>query len=387
VAGTGNLLIFGASARAAAFSALRAGITPWCVDLFADADLEARCTVRRLPPSKYPHGFVEAAGRGPKGPWIFTSGLENRSGLVRQISKRHTYWGIGPDQVDGVRSPQALSWLFRKSGIPHPAFWYKHRCDVPPGKWLVKPWKASGGRDIRHWAGRRPPRALLQTHYFQEFIVGKPCAAIYLGGGRPIRLLGVTRQLIGESWLHAKSFQYCGSVGPLHLGPALREAFERLGTALTAERIRLRGLFGIDCVLRGNVPWPLEVNPRYTASIEVLEFGANVPAMALHRAVFDPDATAIQEKPRATASGVVGKAILFAQAALIFPTDGPWATTLRSQAPVGRMPDFADIPHAGERIEKGRPILSFFVRADSESACLGKLRAVARHLDRWLFER
>ncbi len=33
-----HLLIFGASARAAAFSALRAGLQPWCADLFADAD-------------------------------------------------------------------------------------------------------------------------------------------------------------------------------------------------------------------------------------------------------------------------------------------------------------------------------------------------------------
>ena len=31
-----RLLLFGASTRAAAFSALRAGLKPWCVDLFAD---------------------------------------------------------------------------------------------------------------------------------------------------------------------------------------------------------------------------------------------------------------------------------------------------------------------------------------------------------------
>ena len=38
-----DLLILGASARAAAFSALRLGLRPTCADLFADADLASAC--------------------------------------------------------------------------------------------------------------------------------------------------------------------------------------------------------------------------------------------------------------------------------------------------------------------------------------------------------
>ena len=43
-----NLLILGASTRAAAFSALRAGLAPRCVDFFADRDLAAVCPVERV---------------------------------------------------------------------------------------------------------------------------------------------------------------------------------------------------------------------------------------------------------------------------------------------------------------------------------------------------
>ena len=43
-----HLLLFGASVRAAAFSALRAGLRPWCADLFGDADLQARCPALAL---------------------------------------------------------------------------------------------------------------------------------------------------------------------------------------------------------------------------------------------------------------------------------------------------------------------------------------------------
>jgi predicted ATP-grasp superfamily ATP-dependent carboligase len=107
--------------------------------------------------------------------------------------------------------------------------------------------------------------------------------------------------------------------------------------------------------------------------------------MGLHWAVFDPDAPTPQANPKA--AGMVGKAILFARDPLVFPSEGPWLRSLRSPPALDELPDFADIPHAGERIEMGKPILTLFARADSEAGCMGNLRAIARHLDQWLFER
>src|SRR5262249_38988627 len=119
--------------------------------------------------------------------------------------------------------------------------------------------------------------------------------------------------------------------------------------------------------------------------VEVLEYGAGVPAMALHRAAFDPEAPTACPKQRA--AGMVGKAILFARAPVTFPSDGPWTPTLRSPGPIEEMPAFADVPHPGERLEARRPILTFFARADTEAACLEQLKAIAADLDRWLFQR
>jgi predicted ATP-grasp superfamily ATP-dependent carboligase len=225
-----------------------------------------------------------------------------------------------------------------------------------------------------------------QRHYFQEYVEGEACAAIFLGKDRHGRLLGVTRQLVGAAWLHAGPFRYCGSIGPLSLDSTALHAFDHLGSVLTSG-CHLRGLFGVDCILRDGIPWPVEINPRYTASVEVLEYGAGVPALALHRQVFDPDAPSPGAKRRAADGSVVGKAILFARAPLEFPNDGPWSATLRSPCPIDEMPAFADIPHAGERIEARRPILTFFTRATSEAACLEQLKGIAVDLDRWLFGR
>src|SRR5438105_75384 len=80
-----NIIILGASARAAAFSAYRAGMQPWCADLFADADLARRFPVRKVPINEYPHGLVDTLPDAPDGPVIYTGGLENCPGLLLHI--------------------------------------------------------------------------------------------------------------------------------------------------------------------------------------------------------------------------------------------------------------------------------------------------------------
>src|SRR5206468_8888687 len=72
-----SVLILGASARAAAFSARRAGLAPWCADLFADADLRRLCPVRRIDVADYPAGLVTALADAPPGPVLYTGALEN----------------------------------------------------------------------------------------------------------------------------------------------------------------------------------------------------------------------------------------------------------------------------------------------------------------------
>ena len=42
------------------------------------------------------------------------------------------------------------------------------------------------------------------------------------------QLLGLTWQLVGQAWLHAPPFGYCGNVGPVPLEESLRRALDRL---------------------------------------------------------------------------------------------------------------------------------------------------------------
>jgi predicted ATP-grasp superfamily ATP-dependent carboligase len=380
-----RLLIVGASARAAAFSALRAGIRPTCADLFADADLRARCPARRVEARHYPRAFLDMAELHAPGPWMYTGGLENHPDLIEEMARRRRpLWGNPAAVLRRVRSPFEVHAVLRRAGLPCPELWRGETPPPPDGRWLVKPLAGAGGGGVRLWAGaaRSLPK---RPAYWQEFIEGEACAAVYGGDGETATLLGVTRQLVGEPWLHAKRFAYCGSVGPLSLDAPARRGFGALGSALV-RGLGLRGLFGVDCVLRDGVAYPVEVNPRYTASVEVIEYATYTPALAVHRRAFEPDAPL--PEPGRSSSAVVGKAVLFAHRPFHFPARGPWCRSVgKVRAGRGGMPDFADIPHEGEWLEEGKPVLSLFAAAATVARCLGALRQAAADLDRRLFDR
>jgi predicted ATP-grasp superfamily ATP-dependent carboligase len=371
-----DVLLLGASVRAAAFSALRAGLRPWAIDLFADRDLVAACPAQAIPMGRYPNGLVDLASKAPPGPWMYTGALENRPGVVNQISRERPLWGNHADCLRRVRDPFALADALHAAGLACPAV--SRAGESLAGKWLVKPLASAGGIGVHLSSGRL--RNPARRHYGQEFIAGESRSGVFVAEAGGSRLLGVTRQLVGERWLHARPFRYSGSVGPLVLTTTERSAWERLGTAITAFG-GLRGLFGVDAIIRDGVPWPVEVNPRYTASVEVIEYATGVRTLALHRRAFESTAAPISDGP---AAGVVGKAVWFAPRSLTVPVGGPWEQVLREAPAVDVPPAFADIPSAGHRAAAGQPVLTAFAIGDSIDDCIGQMRVIANDLDHWL---
>src|ERR1700685_703337 len=120
-------MIFGASGRSAAESALRAGVRPVCADLFAD---EARREIAEiLPVDAYPSGLVEAVAQAPDVPWIYTGALENRPGLLAKLGGLRTLWGNPADVVRAVRNPFRLHAVLEGSRLPALAV---RRQSLPP---------------------------------------------------------------------------------------------------------------------------------------------------------------------------------------------------------------------------------------------------------------
>jgi predicted ATP-grasp superfamily ATP-dependent carboligase len=379
-----QLRIVGASARAAAFSALRAGLDPLCADLFADRDLQNRCSVTRLT-GHYPNGFRQFIESDLPGPWMYTGGLENWPQLVERWARRRPLWGNAGRSLSLARNPEHVSRLLLDRGMPAPTLCRPGAQLSAEKRWLWKPARGAGGVGIRFWSAK-DRWAEKPSGYCQEFIEGQPAALLFVGCRGQARLLGMTRQLVGIPWLHAGPFAYCGSIGPIDPTSIARPSPGELGNLLASESF-LEGLFGVDGILRDGSFWPVEINPRYTASVEVVEHATHLPALACHAHVFLRGQLPASPLPAVPHDHSIGKAILFARDELQFPADGPWMAELRSPAPGQQMPAFADIPAAGERIEAGRPILTFFARGRSPSACEDALRCIAEDLDRWLYRR
>jgi predicted ATP-grasp superfamily ATP-dependent carboligase len=144
---------------------------------------------------------------------------------------------------------------------------------------------------------------------------------------------------------------------------------------LLCKRFELRGIVGVDLILGDEGASVIEINPRYTASVEILERASGLPILAAHVAACGADdcVPAAARHTSASAPPFHAKTIVFApQTATILPTFFEWA--MERAAPNSELPWLADIPHRGEVIQAGRPILTVFAAGDTEVACERQLR-------------
>lgn len=356
-----RILILGASARAAAASARRAGLVPFAVDLFADADTELICEqVWRCPPDRYPGGLFELAKQAPPMPWVYTGGLENYPELVGELARERDLWGNGPEVLAEVRNPKRLAELITHPDLSGPPVVMPGEDAPASGTWVRKPLRGSAGKGVRI-ADAEDCRGILDPnagYYLQAFWAGRSASVVF----RDRRPIGFTRQLVGTDWLHAAPFAYAGNVSWV----CSLKTFMPLVLSLRTTT----GIWGVDLLVTDCSCPVLEVNPRYTASVEVIEHTTG-------QAAFGPTPGV---RPRN--SPVVGKGIYYAPCPVTFPASGPWDESLARAADVWHRPDFADLPHPGDRIEPGQPVLTILTEAATEDECLARLRSRAAELDR-----
>jgi predicted ATP-grasp superfamily ATP-dependent carboligase len=385
------LLIVGASGRAAAASAIRAGFEPSVIDLFADADTVRLCPTLKCDPAAYPHGFIELANRAPPGPWMYTGGLENYPNVIAAITETRELWGNPPERLAEVRDPFAVRERYQARACSIPAL-APATLPPPAGRWLRKPFRGAGGGGITWADGTHPPSA---QHFFQQFIPGDAISLLFvsedwgLTGRPPVErawpyTIGICafRQLIGTPWLHARTFQYAGNIGPFgyrHFGLPCYGA--SVVGDLNDIRTHLSGIWGADFIVTDDEAWLIEINPRYPASAELPAYSRWDPFVWLKGCFTEPGCL-LKAKKWSEWPTVIGKGIYYAADRITFPASGPWDDSLAHCTDVWRVPEFADIPHPGSTIEAGQPVFTLFAAAATEAECVNQLRAKAAACDR-----
>jgi predicted ATP-grasp superfamily ATP-dependent carboligase len=188
--------------------------------------------------------------------------------------------------------------------------------------------------------------------------------------------LGLSRILAGETAFGADGFRYCGNILGSAGDPQFR-ADERLldrATLLAQSVTRAFGLVGVngvDFVARGGLPYAIEVNPRYTAAMELVERAYGLSLFDLHVQACRGALPAFDlAGARRGTLQAVGKAIVYARR-----PSGLGDT--RSQL---LDPDVRDISPPGTRFAPREPICTIFARGRDAAACFATLTRRAARL-------
>lgn len=402
-------LLAGIAVRPLAQSARRAGVPAASVDLFGDRDHRRAVPVlslREAGADGYSaRALVELSRRVEADDVAYGADLENHPDQVARLAAGRRLLGNPPDVLREVRDPFRLEASLRAAGLPAPEV---RRHDDPPAPgnasagWLRKPLRGGGGHGVRPWRPGEPPG---EAAYLQQRIPGLPVGLLFLGDGRRARLLAATEMLVGREAFGVEGFVYCGSLlaaadrrrpGPpaVPTGRFPWGAARELAARLTAD-FGLLGLNGVDAVLSDGTLWPVEVNPRWTASMELLEPGpsdADGPSgptlFGVHRRACDGD---LPDAPWPEAPGILRR-----WARLAPPGEEGRREELRNAARVvgkavlrtreaARAPDLealgglvlADVPEPGERIPAGGPVCTVLAAGRDRAGCLDALEAAA----------
>ncbi len=422
-----RLLICGASTRAAGWSARRAGIPARTFDLFADTDAPPGMPCTRLAELSLAEllpQLTTIARADPAVRLLPVGGWENRPELLAELNWPLSFLGTNPANMHKARAPE---FLFNSLSLRHlpalPIRCSQSLAEVPltmnamasadnsrlrtnehtdSGN-LGSPQLASREQADRSWIRKaihsaggltvlRLPAADLSLPaagwYDQREQPGIPCSAQFLTrvdsrGIRITRLLGLTRQLIGDPRLPEFPFMYLGNEYPLAnflddsqeaIAVELCETMQAIGTAC-AEDCELLGLWGFDFILTDGIPYLVEINPRYTAAMELLEL---TERRSLLREWLEPESPRVSPRSLGTSPlpRLLSKRILYADQETRWPDALPrdWLSAGPNRSDPWRLPILTDIPAAGTPFRRGDPICTIWATGSTPESCRTQLQ-------------
>jgi predicted ATP-grasp superfamily ATP-dependent carboligase len=367
---TTSLVLVGMNVRPLAQSAVRAGFEVVAIDAVGHLDLPA--SARRLSlvhdlgglfpgdPDSWHRRLAQAARSYRASSLAYSGGFENLPELVAEMSVDCELLGNSRASLRSVRDPYRLRDVVSAIGLEMPQI-------LPPGaqpdsgrRWLRKQRKSGMGFAIEPWDGivADDPETIVQ-----HWVEGMPHSASFIANGHDAQVFAVTQQLSGDPAFSARGFAYVGNLLIPKPDPSLVERLSLLATTL-AQAFGLVGLNGIDFVVNGEQLWILEVNPRYSASMELVEDALAVPLLAWHTAGCRRQSLPVV--PERQDQNVFGKAIVYARRDGILLDTSEWLAKGRR-----------DIPHAGGPIRAGLPICTVTAVGGDQQQCYAHLLAEA----------
>jgi predicted ATP-grasp superfamily ATP-dependent carboligase len=365
-----RILVLGVSTRAMVESAVRGGHEVVAVDFFGDRDqarlAECYALQRDLGLPATAEGLVAATRRVAADAVVYGANLENHPEVVGDLPPGSRLLGNPAEVLRDARDWALLRRVCREAGIAHPATLLRgEEGRVRRGRWLKKRLRSGGGHGIAPWDGT----ALDDAHLLQAEVDGRAASVAFVADGKEGRIFGLTEQLLGLPALGCSGYAWCGNVLPLEVpeedAASVRAQLDHMVSRLT-RHLGLVGVNGLDVVIGRDPdgvarPYLIEVNPRFTGSMELAERAFGVSVFALHvegSAGRMPRGPAEDPAP----DGFFGKGIVYARRLIAAPDTEVWLTR-----------GVRDVPWPDQQIAAGHPVCTVLARGRDREACLGGL--------------
>lgn len=395
---SGSLILLGYSARDLANSAHLAGLKAMSIDYFGDFDSKHTGTnislMRDLQKPFTAKNLAQVAMEQPAGFIVYGGNLENYPALVRSLATKHRVLGNDAGALKKSRNLVYIRELLQNTPIQlpdtmmHLSTYDKGAAVEKSGKsWLVKNYHSGGGVNIRWYQQGQRVR---KREYLQQHIEGLNMSATFLADGAHSQLLGISEQLIGLEEYGSNTFKWSGNVYPwrcqnkkdgLELWHTLASGVQKLTQGCV-----LKGLNTIDFILNQQGIYLLEVNPRYSASVELMERFDNQSLLPAHVGVCLGEnlsqSMELLSKGREEAEHhltqqegkILMKVVLYAKKHLVVE-DNEIFIQLKAH----------DIPFEGDVFQKGDPLCTLIKEADSRKGCGAAMEEAVKKLESKLY--
>jgi predicted ATP-grasp superfamily ATP-dependent carboligase len=273
-----TVVLVGASVRAAAESVRRAGIRVIGIDLFGDTDTRRACQqFFKISDSESSVGregdtILDACAGLPL---LTVGGFSGSQPLVERLSSVCPELGPSQSLRSKICDPAVLKRLAQTSGTRFPKICWPRLSAQPVDcanrrSWLVKQRNSCGGLGVRWWAnGRLAPDSAI----VQQWVPGRNFGATFLSNGSDVQLLGICRSLFTRTGF--RPFVYAGSIGPVQISDSIVSRLRKLGQSMV-DSFPFSGLFNADVIVdREGEVWLLEINLRWTSSMELIDRSLN----------------------------------------------------------------------------------------------------------------
>ena len=253
--------------------------------------------------------------------------------------------------------------------------------ELSEGEWMLKPYQSAGGLGIVDLENAsQQSDSFVSDHsrfYVQRRIPGESIGVTFLGSEFGSTLLGATSAHIPDLKPTRKDYIYRGSFGPIPISTGLIQDLQCFARLVHNES-GILGLWQADFLMHNGELTLLEINPRWTASMDILDLCLELRLVEKHYASISANLTHVEFERISTLAcmraKVQSKAMLhkvIAYACIPFTvsqsqSDGWWMNRWKGDLnSVRNRIQFADIPFAGTKIGSANPILTVMTTSNS----------------------